>query len=81
MPTVRLATRDSSPATTRAPRARAVAVERGADGVRVDVQGHVYAVGPAAWVYSTAGKLPGKIATPTSPTNLCFGGPDNKRSS
>lgn len=53
--------------------------KRGADGVRVDVQGHVYAVGPGGvWVYSTAGKLLGKIATPTSPTNLCFGGPDNK---
>ena len=52
---------------------------RGADGVKVDTKGHVYAVGPGGvWVYTPEGAQIGIIAASPSPTNLCFGGPDNK---
>lgn len=52
---------------------------RGADGIKVDTKGNVYAVGPGGvWVYSPDGTNLGVIAATPSPTNLCFGGPDNK---
>lgn len=52
---------------------------RGADGIKVDERGNVYAVGPGGvWVYTDNGVLRGVIDTESSPTNLCFGGPDFK---
>lgn len=52
---------------------------RGADGIKVDERGNVYAVGPGGvWVYTDSGQLRGVIDTESSPTNLCFGGPDFK---
>ncbi len=51
----------------------------GADGIRVDEQGHVYvAASGGAWVYDAGGKHLGVIRIEGSATNLCFGGPDRK---
>lgn len=48
-----------------------------ADGLKVDVEGNVYAAGPGGvWVYDPRGRHLGTIPTPTAPTNLCFGGDD-----
>ncbi|MBX3385292.1 MAG: SMP-30/gluconolactonase/LRE family protein [Phycisphaeraceae bacterium] len=50
-----------------------------ADGLRVDVEGHVYAAGPGGvWVYDAQGKHLGTIPMPNAPTNLCFGGDDGR---
>lgn len=52
---------------------------RSADGIKIDAKGHLYAAGPGGvWVYTAAGEHIGTIETPVSPTNLCFGGPENK---
>lgn len=51
----------------------------GGDGVKIDTQGRVYcAARGGVWVFSPTGEKLGVIALPSSPTNLCFGGPDMK---
>ena len=47
------------------------------DGMKVDVEGHVYCTGPGgAWVFAPDGRRLGIIRTPEVPANLAFGGPD-----
>jgi gluconolactonase len=47
------------------------------DGMKVDVQGHVYCTGPGGtWVFAPDGTRLGIIRTPEVPANLAFGGPD-----
>ncbi len=49
------------------------------DGIRCDVKGRLYVTcGEGVQVYDSEGKLLGKILTPKTPANACFGGPDNK---
>jgi gluconolactonase len=49
----------------------------GPDGVRVDVDGRVYAAGKTGIaVWDAAGKSLGMLKTPTAPNSLAFGGPD-----
>lgn len=49
------------------------------DGMKVDVQGNVYCSGPQGiWVFSSAGKLLGKIIVPEVVTNLAWGDSDYK---
>jgi gluconolactonase len=49
------------------------------DGIRVDKAGRLYTTaGDGVQVYSTEGKLLGKILTPQSAANCTFGGPDYK---
>ncbi len=44
------------------------------DGMKIDVQGNVYAAGPGGvWVYSEGGKHLGTIKTPESPANCAWG--------
>jgi gluconolactonase len=47
------------------------------DGMKVDVEGHVYCTGPGGtWVFAPDGTRLGIIRTPEVPANLAFGGPD-----
>jgi gluconolactonase len=47
------------------------------DGMKVDVEGHVYCTGPGGtWVFAPDGTQLGIIRTPEVPANLAFGGPD-----
>jgi gluconolactonase len=47
------------------------------DGMKVDVEGHVYCTGPGGtWVFAPDGARLGIIRTPEVPANLAFGGPD-----
>jgi gluconolactonase len=47
------------------------------DGMKVDVEGHVYCTGPGGtWVFAPDGTRLGVIRTPEVPANLAFGGPD-----
>lgn len=47
------------------------------DGLKVDVEGHVYCTGPGGtWVFTPEGVHLGVIQTPEIPANLAFGGPD-----
>lgn len=49
------------------------------DGLKVDVQGNIYCSGPEGiWVFSSAGKLLGKIIVPEVVTNLAWGDSDYK---
>jgi gluconolactonase len=49
------------------------------DGIRCDAAGRVWSsAGDGVHVFSTDGKLLGKIPVPESPANLCFGGEDGK---
>jgi len=51
----------------------------GPDGIRCDAEGRVFSsAGDGVHVFSPDGKLLGKILTPESPANLCFGGADFK---
>lgn len=51
--------------------------DKGADGMTIDRAGNVYCAGPAdIWIWSPAGKLLGKIHTPTRPINCTFGDRD-----
>lgn len=51
----------------------------GPDGMKVDVQGNVYATGPnGVWVWDSAGTLLGKIVVPEGPANLGWGDSDWK---
>jgi gluconolactonase len=49
------------------------------DGLKVDVQGNVYASGPGGlWIISPEGKHLGTIVGPEHPHNLAWGGDDRK---
>ena len=49
------------------------------DGMKVDVEGHVFCTGPGGtWVFAPDGAGIGIIRTPEIPANLCFGGADLK---
>ena len=49
------------------------------DGMKVDVEGRVYATGPGGcWVFSPTGEHLGTIILPEIPANCAFGGPDYK---
>jgi gluconolactonase len=49
------------------------------DGIRCDVKGRLYVTcGEGVQVYDSEGKLLGKILTPKTPANCCFGGPGNR---
>lgn len=52
--------------------------ERGVpDGMKVDVEGHIYCTGPGGvWVLSAAGQHLGTIVTPERPTNCAWGDAD-----
>lgn len=51
---------------------------RGApDGMKVDVDGHLWTTGPAGiWVLASDGELIGQIEFDEQPTNVAWGGPD-----
>ncbi|HEY2988589.1 MAG TPA: SMP-30/gluconolactonase/LRE family protein [Candidatus Binatia bacterium] len=47
------------------------------DGMKVDVEGHVYCAGAGGvWVFDTGGKHLGTIATPEKPSNCAWGDDD-----
>jgi gluconolactonase len=49
------------------------------DGMKVDVEGHVYCTGPGGvWVFAPDGRHLGTIRLPEIPANLAFGGPDRR---
>jgi gluconolactonase len=49
------------------------------DGVKVDVEGHVYCTGPGGlWVFEPSGEFMGKIRLPELPANLGWGDADNQ---
>jgi len=49
------------------------------DGMKVDVEGHVYCTGPGGvWVFDANGTHLGTIRPPEIPANLAFGGPDRR---
>lgn len=49
------------------------------DGIRVDADGRIWSsADDGVQVFSPAGKLLGKIRTPETAANLCFGGPDGR---
>src|SRR6185312_14209755 len=50
----------------------------GPDGIRTDVKGNLYVAAAGVAVYSPAGELLGRIATPVNPRNLAFGDHDLK---
>jgi gluconolactonase len=52
--------------------------DEGSDGMTIDSQGNVYLTNTAVKVYNPAGRLIETIEIPESPTNVCFGGGDNK---
>jgi len=54
-------------------------MQGGPDGMKVDMDGHIYCTGPGAlWVYQPDGTLVGWVVGPQLPANLAFGGPDRK---
>jgi gluconolactonase len=49
------------------------------DGLKVDVNGNVYASGPGGlWILSPEGKHLGTISGPEHPHNMAWGGEDNR---
>jgi gluconolactonase len=53
-------------------------IKHGADGLKVDVKGNLYAADGKVNVYDADGKLLEKIEVPEGPANICFGGDDYK---
>jgi gluconolactonase len=53
-------------------------VPQGADGMTIDERGNVYLTGEAVTVYDANGQLIQTIAVPERPSNVTFGGKDNK---
>jgi gluconolactonase len=50
-----------------------------ADGLTLDVQGHIYVAGPGGvWVFAKNGGRLGVIGTPESPSGCTFGGDDGQ---
>jgi gluconolactonase len=53
--------------------------EKGADGMTIDSDGHVYCAGASdIWIWSPDGRLVEKLAVPTRPINCTFGDADRK---
>lgn len=51
----------------------------GPDGIRCDTEGRIWSsAGDGVQIFGSDGHLIGKILTPESPANLCFGGADGK---
>jgi gluconolactonase len=51
----------------------------GADGMKVDTEGHVFVAGPrGVWIWDKAGAWIGLLETPEQPSNCAFGGVDGK---
>jgi gluconolactonase len=51
----------------------------GPDGIRCDTQGRIFSsAGDGVQIFSSQGKLIGKILVPETPANLCFGGKDGR---
>ncbi len=50
----------------------------GSDGMTIDNEGNIYLTTDAVVVYNSAGEETERIAVPERPTNVCFGGKDNK---
>jgi gluconolactonase len=49
------------------------------DGLRTDAAGRLFSsAGDGVQIFAAAGALLGRILTPESPANLCFGGPGNE---
>jgi len=49
------------------------------DGMKVDAEGNLYSTGPGGvWIYAPDGTLLDRLSVPEPPTNVAFGGPDNK---
>jgi gluconolactonase len=49
------------------------------DGMKVDVEGHIYCTGPeGCWVFDAAGQHLGIIRLPEIPANCAWGGPDHR---
>lgn len=51
----------------------------GADGMTIDQQGNIYAAAQGAvWIWNSEGELLERIIMPENPSNVTFGGPDNR---
>jgi gluconolactonase len=51
---------------------------QGSDGITLDSRGNVYLTADSVTVYTPGGQLIQTIAVPEKPSNVCFGGKDNK---
>lgn len=52
--------------------------EKGSDGMTLDSAGNVYLTSGVVWVFDKAGKKIAELKVPESPSNVCFGGKDQK---
>lgn len=52
--------------------------EKGSDGMTLDDAGNVYLTSGAVWVFDKAGKQVAELKVPEGPSNVCFGGKDQK---
>jgi gluconolactonase len=52
--------------------------ELGSDGMTIDADGNVYLTVDAVVVFDKAGKQIGRLEVPERPSNVCFGGKDQK---
>jgi len=52
--------------------------DKGSDGMTLDDAGNVYLTSGAVWVFDKAGKQVAQLKVPESPSNVCFGGKDQK---
>jgi gluconolactonase len=57
---------------------RRVFCEAGSDGMTLDADGNVYLTSGAVLVFNKAGKKVAELKVPEGPSNVCFGGKDNK---
>lgn len=49
------------------------------DGMAMDAEGHLYTTGPGGvWIYAPDGTRLDRVSVPQAPTNVAFGGPDNR---
>lgn len=52
--------------------------EKGSDGMTLDSDGNVYLTSGVVWVFDKAGKKVAELKVPEGPSNVCFGGKDQK---
>lgn len=57
---------------------RRLVTEQGSDGMTLDERGNVYLTRGTVTVYSPQGEKLATIETPEAPSNVCFGGRDNR---
>lgn len=57
---------------------RKLVAPQGSDGMTLDEKGNLYLTRGAVQVYSADGDEIGAIKTPEAPSNVCFGGEDNR---